>query len=99
MGGIAAAQQPADGRSENEAETEGGADQAHAMGPLLRRRHIGDIGLGGGDVSGHGAGQRAGREQFPQGAREGEPDVGKRDAQDARHQHGLAALKVAQPAP
>ena len=61
-GRILPAQETADGRAQDEAQAEGGADEAHALGALLRGRHIGDIGLRRGDIARHDSRERPGGE-------------------------------------
>src|SRR3954469_16696150 len=45
------AEDPAERGANREADTEGGAEHAHAFSPLFARRHVADVRLRGGDIS------------------------------------------------
>ena len=53
----------ADGRAENEAQAERHADEAHPFGAVFRRRDVGDVSLGDGDVAAARAREHARDEQ------------------------------------
>ena len=86
-------------RAHDEAKPEGGADQPHALGAPLRRGHVRDIGLGGGDVAGHDAGERARREELDEAVGIAGPDIGERDSGEAHEKDRLAPVAIAEPAP
>ena len=49
---VESSQLAADERPDHEAQAEAHADEPHALGPLGWRGHVGDVGLGHGDVGG-----------------------------------------------
>ncbi len=90
-GRIGAGEHAAQCRPHGEAEAEGGADHAHALGAALGRRHVGDISLRRRNVPCPRAGQEPRAEQHPQLPREAEPDIGQDRAGKAHQQHRAPA--------
>ena len=97
--GVGAGEDTADGGTGHEAQPEGRANHAHALGPVLRRRHVGDVGESGRDVPGHRAAQRPRREQHPQAVHEGEAPIRDDRAGEGQQQHRAPPHPVAQAPP
>ena len=91
-------QQPADRRSEDEAEADGGAHHAHVAGALGRRHPVGHIGVRRRHVGvAHAADDPRG-EHHPQGLGEAERQHRRHAAGDRDEHHRAAAMAVAQAA-
>ncbi len=87
------AEHAADQRPGDEADAEGGADQAEIRRPPLRRRDVGDVGRGGRDRRAHDAADDARQRHHPQVRRDRQQEVV--DAQaDQRHQHDRPAAEA-----
>jgi len=52
----------AERRTENKSQSERHADESHPLGSVFRRRNVGDVGLGDGDVAAADAGEDTGDE-------------------------------------
>ena len=90
---------PAERRAEDEAHAEGGADEAHALGALLVRGRVGDVGLGRADVRAARAGDDARREEDPEAPREAEEEVADAARGEADEEDGTSADAVGHPPP
>ena len=99
MGRIAARQHAAECRPEHEAKPECRTQHAHALGPVLRRGDIGDIGLGDRDVAGRDALQRPRREQHPQRIGRAQPQIGQRRGRHADQHDRPPSNSIAEAAP
>ena len=82
-----AAHHAADQRPESEPEPEGGADHAHGARPFFGRGHIGDVGLGNGDVPAGDPGQNPPGEKQRERLREAHERETGRGADDAHEQN------------
>ena len=96
----------ADRRTENKSQSERHADESHPLRPVFRRRDVGDVGLGDGDVAAADAGEDTGDKQRPERGGvvfktrpDGEQDIGQRRAGGADEQNGPAAMLVGKPSP
>jgi hypothetical protein len=98
-GRIGAGKQPADCRAKGEAEAEGGADHAHALGAVGLVGHVADIGLCRRDIPGPGPGEEPRRVKHPQRIRHAEPEIRGDRAGKADEEDRLAAEPVGEPAP
>ena len=78
--------QPADRRTEDEAEAEAGADHAHAAGAALLGGDVGDVRRGRREVRAADAGERAADEEPGERGREAEHQQRGSLAEDRRHQ-------------
>jgi len=65
----------ADGRANDEAESERGADEAKRLGPFFGRCNVGDVGKGGSDVGSGDAGNEATEEKPPKRRSQGHKNV------------------------
>ena len=80
-------QEGTDRRSEDETEAESGADQPHALGPVLGTGDIGDDRLRGRDVAARYTVDDARGEEHPQRAGDSEEHVAQRRAEERDQQH------------
>ncbi len=88
----------AEGRAEDESQPERHADQAHPLRAVFRRRDVGDVSLGDGDVAAARAGEHARDEQRPKrggmifkARPDGEQHIRQRRAGGADEHDGTAA--------
>jgi len=83
-------------RAEDEAHAEGRAQHAEALGALLGRGDVGDIGIGHGDIGLHGATDQADGDQHPQRGSHGRDEEAEHQAGEAQQQHRAAAMVIRQ---
>ena len=89
----------ADDGADDEAEAEGGAEHAHALGPVLRGGDIGDNGLGDREVGVAKAGQRSPCEEHGDGVGKAEQQVAADAEGDGADHHRAPADAVGEAAP
>jgi hypothetical protein len=89
-----AAEQSADGGTEDEAEAERGADEAEVLGAVLRGGAVGNVGLRGGDVAAGEAVEEAGGEQDGEAAADAEQEITEAGAEQRYKKDGAAAGAV-----
>ena len=89
----------ADGGAGDEAEAEGGADEAHGLGAFGARGDVGDGGGGDGEIAAEGAADEAGEQEEPKRAAERPEQVTEGGAGDGPAQDVAAAEAVAEAAP
>ena len=88
------AEQPAHHRPEDESQAEHRPQHAEALGAILGRRDVGDVGVGHGNVGLHRAAHQANDDQHPQrGGHRGEQEAGG-EAAEADQQNRAAAIPV-----
>ena len=90
------AQQPAQRRSEYEAETEGGSDQPEILRAPFRWGNICDIGIGSAEARSHDPGHDPGDKQPQQRSGKAHQNIGDRIAAERAEQHRAAPETVGQ---
>ncbi len=88
------AEEPARDRADDKSQPKGGADHAQAFGSFLGVRHIGNVGLGDGEVAAGEAVQDAGGEQDDERVGNAEQDEAEKGAKDGDQQDRAAAKAV-----
>jgi hypothetical protein len=91
------AEDPPEGRPDDEAEPERRPDQPHALGALFRRRHVRNVGQRRGEVAPRRPVNDPGHEEQGQGVRHPHQEKPGRRPQHADEQDGPAADPVGQP--
>src|SRR5207248_10313025 len=89
-------QQAANGRAEDEAESEGRADHSHALRAILLRRHVGDVGLRRRDVAARDAVNDSTDEEHPDGRRKSEYEESEARPKKREEEYGTPPVPVRQ---
>ena len=87
-------EQPPEGGAEDEAEPEGDAHEPVVAGAGLGGRHVGDVGVGGGDAGPHDPGDGAAQEEPADGGREALHEVVDAEPEQRAEDDGPAAEAV-----
>src|SRR5689334_13688885 len=89
---------PTDRWSKNKPEAKRGADQAHSLRAIFRRRDVGDVRLRGRDIAAGNAVENAADKKHPERGGESEHEKTDAGAEDRQKEHGPPAVLVRQPA-